>query len=200
MAISLVQDFPNLAVQAAVAISPFDRVLTLLKDFGFFKVVLPFLLIFVIFYGVILKTKIFGDPTDAWVKPAAAVIGLVAGFLVIAYTPVVEALEKLVPQSGFLLVVIILILMILGMVGIPVTAKFEEMKPAAVIITLVVILIFITLIGLAVGPSVPILYGFSQFMIGIVPIELTEETTALLVAVGILLAIVGGIIYFVTKA
>ena len=200
MAMNLIQNFPDIAVQiGSITISPFDRILTLLKDFGFFKVILPFLLVFVVFYAVILKTKIFGESTEAWVKPAAAVIGFVAGFLVIAYTPVVSALEQVIPQTGFLLILVVLILLILGMVGIPITGKFEEMKPAAVIIVIVVIVIFLTMVGLA-APNIPILHGFAQFMVGFIPFELTEETTALLVAVAILLSIIGGIIYFVTKS
>jgi hypothetical protein len=191
--------FQGMAVQATTA-APFEKIFSLLADFGLFRVILPFLLIFVIFYAIITKTKVLGGPDDSWVKPSAAVIGLVAGFFVVAYTPVVSALYSIIPQAGFILVVLVLMLMVLGMVGINVEAKFgETMTPVAGIIIVVVLVIFLTMIGMAVGPSVPSLYGFSQFMIGAILLDLPADTMAMLVATIVLLCIIGGVLYFVTK-
>jgi hypothetical protein len=196
-------NFLTQAGEAATAAGPLDSVIVLLQQFGFFRVVLPFLLVFTIFYAVLIKTGIFGKPEDKWVKPAAGVVSLVVGFLVIAYTPVVSAIETVLPQAGFLLVMVILVLMVLGLIGFPVTEKFtDKMSAMAIIIGIVVVLIFITLIGAAIGPSVPILYGISQFMLGFVPVDLpaiSEEAIALLVAAAVLLLVIGGIIYLVTR-
>jgi hypothetical protein len=109
-------------------------------------------------------------------------------------------LYSIIPQAGFILVVLVLMLMVLGMVGINVEAKFgETMTPVAGIIIVVVLVIFLTMIGMAVGPSVPSLYGFSQFMIGAILLDLPADTMAMLVATIVLLCIIGGVLYFVTK-
>ncbi|MCX6774956.1 MAG: hypothetical protein NTY99_02590 [DPANN group archaeon] len=190
----------GMAVQTT-AQAPFEKVFSLLADFGLFRVVLPFLLIFVIFYAIITKTKILGNTdTDSWVKPSAAVIGLVAGFFVVAYTPVVSALYNIIPQAGFILVVLVLMLMVLGMVGVNVTEKFsDKMTPIAGIIVVIVVIIFMTMVGMAVGPSIPSLYAFSQFMMGALALDLPADTMAMLVATIVLLSIIGGVLYFVTK-
>ena len=189
----------GMAVQTT-AQAPFEKVFSLLADFGLFRVILPFLLIFVIFYAIITKTKILGGPDDSWVKPSAAIIGLVAGFFVVAYTPVVSALYNINPQAGFILVVRVLMLMVLGMVGVNVTEKFsDKMTPIAGIIVVVVLIIFMTMVGMAVGPSVPSLYAFSQFMMGAIAFDLPADTMAMLVATIVLLCIIGGVLYFVTK-
>src|SRR3989344_5937535 len=46
---------------SALNIAPLDNALGLLQQFGFFKVVLPFLLIWAIFYAILLKTKVLGE-------------------------------------------------------------------------------------------------------------------------------------------
>ena len=101
---------------SAVSIAPLDNALILLQQFGFFRVILPFLLIWGIFYAILLKTKVLGDPAEQQVKNIAGVIATVAGFLFITYTPVVEAIAILLPQASFLLVVALLVLMTLAFI------------------------------------------------------------------------------------
>src|SRR3989344_1004630 len=92
--------------QVVTTASPVDNVLNLLTAFGMFRVVLPFLLIFAILYGIILKTGLLGNISGAdaqpQVKSIAAIISLATAFLVIGYSPVVEALATLIPQASFL--------------------------------------------------------------------------------------------------
>ena len=83
-----------------------------MSEFGFFRVVTPFLLIFALMYGILLHTKVLGDVTEnAWVRNVAAIISLATAFLVISYTPVVDALSVLIPQASFLLVVVLFLIM-----------------------------------------------------------------------------------------
>ena len=49
----------NFLAQAAEDVIIFDSAIDLLVQFGFFRVVLPFLLVFAITYGMLLKTKIW---------------------------------------------------------------------------------------------------------------------------------------------
>jgi uncharacterized membrane protein len=118
----------------------------------------------------------------------------------VAYTPVVSALYSIIPQAGFILVVLVLMLMVLGMVGVKVTENFsDKMTPIAGIIVIIVVIIFMTMVGMSVGPSIPSLYGFSQFMMGAIALDLPADTMAMLVATIVLLCIIGGVLYFVTK-
>ena len=195
------------ATQAAAA-GPLDKVIELLQNFGFFRVVLPFLLIFAIVYAILMKTKVLGDPsTQGFAKTASAIIALVIAFLVIVYTPVVNTLGTLLPQAGFILVVVVLILMVLAMFGITFEPQAgEKFPPWAAAIAIIVFILFLGVIGVAAvnpktgEPYIPILNTFGQFLIGAIPFELTAETWATLAGVIIILVIVGGTIFAVTRS
>src|SRR3989344_34018 len=126
-------------------ISPLDSVLSLLTDFGFFRVVLPFLLIFAIFYAIILKTGVLGKESDSWEKPTASIISLVAAFLVIAYSPVVNALTVLIPQASFLLVIALLVLMLFTFIGFQPTDMFGKPSKWMLVIVIPLIIIFVAM-------------------------------------------------------
>jgi len=186
----------------ATNIGPLDMVITMLQNFGFFRVILPFLLVFSLVYAVLNKTKILGDPKDSSAaRTASAVIGLVSAFLVIVYTPVVEAISTLLPQAAFLIIVVVLILMILGLFGVNMENFAKEPNKWLIILGLIVAGLFVIMVGAAVGPSVPALYTVSQFAMGAIPItgEIPAETVALLAGVVIIVGIVAGVIYMVTK-
>jgi hypothetical protein len=176
-----------------IGIAPVDRVLNLIAQFGFFKVVLPFLLTFAIVYGVLMKTGVLGEPDKAWVKPVAASIAFAVGFFVVAYTPVVTAIQQVVPQAGFLIILVILMMMILTMLGISFGPSAGKWNTATVIGVLVVIAIFVAMVG-AVAP-IPSLQIFSQFMMGMIPIELTEQEIVWLVAAALVIGIPIAILY-----
>jgi len=94
--------------------------LDLMKDFGFFEVVLPLILVFAVFYGILSVTKIFGDPKDNpdTTKPLYAIISFVAAFLVISSTEVVRMINEFIPSAAMLMVLVLLLLMFMGMFGI----------------------------------------------------------------------------------
>jgi len=202
-----IQFLVQLAEEAAqgtegIGITPIDKVLTLIDQFGFFKVVLPFLLVFALVYAVVLKTKVLGDPTsNPWVKGVAAVIAFAAGFFVVAYTPVVSAIQTFVPEASFLILIVFFILLVLAMFGITTEREWGKSFPIALaVIGIIVVLIFLAIAGFSIGQSVPALYTYSQFMMGMIPIELTEETISWLVAIVIILVIPIAIIYLITRS
>jgi|SRR3989338_142866 len=168
-------------------ISPLDNVLSLLQQFGFFRVVLPFLLIFALFYAVILKTGVLGKEADKWTKSTASIISMVSAFLVIAYTPVVNSLMIIIPQAAFLLVIALLVMMLFTFIGFKSEDMFGKPSKWTWLIVLPLILIFLGIIGFSVGPEVPLLYGISQGLMG--GVELTPETINLMIGLGIVLGI-----------
>ena len=176
----------------------FGAVIELLRTFGLFRVILPFMLVFAIVYAVLKKTQILGD--QPWSDSVAAIISLAIAFFVIASTPVVSALERLLPNTAFLLVVIVLFLMVLGLFGFDIGDIFKGDKKAKIILALIFTFIFLALVGFA-APDMPVLGPFAKFLMGPIEIpELTEETVALIVVVGILIAVVVGIPYFITRS
>jgi len=177
----------------------FEAVLQLLEDFGFFSVVIPFLLIFALFYAMILKTGVLGTLSDAWTKTTAAIISMAAAFLVIVYTPVIDALRILIPQAGFLIVAVMLFLMLVAFLVPNWSSAIGEEKWWIVPAVIVLIVIFLGMVGASVGESVPALYGFTQFLIGKIPLEFPEEAMNTLMAfaivIGIPLIVVGIIMW-----
>jgi len=198
MAINFLAQLATGTTQNAVT-GPLDLVIQMLQNFGFFRVILPFLLIFAIVYAVLIKTGVLGDSKVA--KNAAAIVALVSAFLVIVYTPVVSALGTLLPQASFLIVVVVLLLMVLTLFGFKMETLGQSNK-YLLLIGIIVAVLFLAMVGAAVGSDIPVLYTFSQFLMGAVSVggEVSSDTIALIVGVIIILGIVGGVIYMVTKS
>jgi len=98
--------------------SPFETVILKLGDLGFFQFLLPFLLTAAIFYGLLRKTRVFGEPQQNVV--VNAIVALVAGFMVWAY-PIIAGVDiqtqfsTFIFQSTLAMFAIIVGLLIAGM-------------------------------------------------------------------------------------
>jgi hypothetical protein len=96
----------------------YDTFITLLNNLGFFNVILPFLLVYAVMYGILSKYKILGDPFAEGDKGkvARSLISLVSaatGFFIVGSANVVLSLRTLIPYIVlFLLTVFFLILAI----------------------------------------------------------------------------------------
>ena len=186
----IANDVLQTAGGTSLGISPLENVMQLLTNFGFFKVVLPFLLIFAMFYAILLKTGVLGDADKApWVKSTSAIIALVAAFLVIAYTPVVDTMMTFIPQAAFLLVIALLVLMLFAFLGFKTEDLYGKMNKWVLVIIIPLILIFLAMIGYSVGPGVPVLYGLSQGLIGGFTFDMDSETMSLLIGMLIIIGI-----------
>ena len=66
----------------------FAEVVAAWKDYGIFEFYLPFVLMFAIFYGLLTKSKIFGDPSkEKRVMNINVIVSVVAALFVMVYTP-----------------------------------------------------------------------------------------------------------------
>lgn len=88
-----------------------------LTAFGFFDVVLPFLLVFTVVFGVLEKTNFFG----AGKKNLNAMIAFSIGFLVVAATQITAAIQLSIPKVAFILIFFISFLLIVGTLVAPST-------------------------------------------------------------------------------
>ena len=99
-----------------MAESPLGRALDFLRDFGFFDVVLPFLLIFAIIFGILEKTKIFGTEGDKGLakKNINAMIAFVLALFFISSRKLVELTALSLPMVGVIAVVVVSVMMLAG--------------------------------------------------------------------------------------
>ncbi|HIH15771.1 MAG TPA: hypothetical protein HA233_06070 [Nanoarchaeota archaeon] len=127
----------------------------LLQDFGFFDVILPFLLVFTVVFGILEKTKIFGTEGEKGhpKKNIDAMVAFVIAFFVIAAKEIVASFQESLPMVALILVAIICFLMLIGSFA---TSKeefnFMEMfggwkTPLAVVFVISIIAIFFQSFG-----------------------------------------------------
>jgi len=92
--------------------------ITLLQDFGFFDVVLPFLLVFTLIFGVLEKTKIFGTDEiggkQYTKKNVNAMFAFVLAFFVVAAKEIVASIQVSLPMVTLVLIAAICFLMLIG--------------------------------------------------------------------------------------
>jgi hypothetical protein len=92
--------------------------LEFLKDFGFFDVILPFLLVFTIIFGILEKTRIFGvdkiDGQEYAKKNINSMVAFVIAFFTIAAKEIVTALQVSLPKVALVLIIVISFLLLAG--------------------------------------------------------------------------------------
>jgi len=96
----------------------YDTLIALLNNLGFFNVILPFLLVYAVMYGILSKYKILGDPFAEGDKgnvtrSLISIVSAATGFFIVGSANVVLSLRTLIPYIVlFLLTVFFLILAI----------------------------------------------------------------------------------------
>ena len=80
---------------------------------GIFSYVLPFLLIFALIYGLLMKTKIFGVQKSG--RAISAIIALAVGLMALQFDLVPRFFSEIFPRLGVGLAVLIVALILLGM-------------------------------------------------------------------------------------
>lgn len=85
----------------------------LFEGSGVYDVVLPFLLVFVVIFAFLQKTKILGDTPQA--KKFNAVIGIVMGLLLVRLTIFVDMINNALPKISVVIVAVLMFLLILAM-------------------------------------------------------------------------------------
>lgn len=158
-----------------------------LQEFGFFDVILPFLLVFTIVFGILEKTKIFGvekvGDKEYPKKGINSMIAFVIAFFVIAAREVVASIQVSLPQVVLVLIVLVSFMLLAGSFMSDKQFSFENSK-WAIFLTLVifisVLLIFINSFGW--------LSPVTSFFAG---------NTALLAPIAFLVILVGAVLYVV---
>jgi hypothetical protein len=153
-------------------VNPLSNGIEIFRAFGFFNVILPFILVYAIVFGVLLKTKIFGDPEKDTTRNISNVIALATGFFVISATDVVEQMIGVIPQATFMLVIVLFLLMIYAMLGLNADEGLFGSNSILSSSTLkaaafgVIILVFLLMIDAGSPTGIPILRGLNEILLG----------------------------------
>ena len=154
----------------------FNSAIEILQSMGFFSIVLPFLLIYSIVYGILVRTKIFGEGA----ANVNAMVAFVLALLFVAAANVVDVMEAFVPWVGLIAVFIVCFMMISVLVLGGDISEFAKdyRKP-------VIILVFITMVFALISTA-----GWLDMLVDFVIGFFSIEEVLGLVVVGIVLALV----------
>ncbi|MBI4141580.1 hypothetical protein HY484_01500 [Candidatus Woesearchaeota archaeon] len=93
-----------------------------LQQYGFVDLVIPFVLIFAVLFGILSKVKLFGDTDEA--KKYNAVIAIAITLLIVmphALSPspndAVSVINRFLPEFVFISIAMLILLMLVGLVG-----------------------------------------------------------------------------------
>jgi len=90
--------------------STLSNAIDFFRAFGFFDIILPFLLVFTIVFAILEKTKILGEERSN----LNAMVAFVIGLLVVAASNIVGIINESLPNIVLLLVVSISFLLLIG--------------------------------------------------------------------------------------
>lgn len=111
-------------------VAPLEQAIEFLKEFGFFEIVLPFLLVFTIVFAVLEKTKIFGvekiDDVEYPRRNINAMLAFVIAFLFVASKELVEVVNVSLPIVIMVLIVLMCFMMLFGFILKEGQFSFEE--------------------------------------------------------------------------
>jgi len=177
--------------------STLGNALGFLKDFGFFDVILPFLLVFAVVFGILEKTKIFGTEKIGDVeyskKNIDAIVAFVIAMFVVAATKIVDTMQLALPRVALLLVVSLSFLLMIGIFIKP-EGFYEQVEKTWLAIIMIIMFIAVILIFLSVIPANDgeswLEYSYNYVM---------EYWTGALVGSIILFILVIGAVLWITK-
>ena len=94
----------------------YDTFITLLNNLGFFNVILPFLLVYAVMYGILSKYKILGDPfaegdKGRVTRSLLSIVSASTGFFIVGSANVVLSLRTLIPYLVLFLLTIFFLIM-----------------------------------------------------------------------------------------
>jgi len=121
------------------------NVIELFKSLGLYKTLFPFILIFALVFGLLEKTKAFGDN-----KTINAIIALIVGLFFVSFLQAITFISLLIPLVVGLIVLLFLLLLIFMFMGVPSETIGKALtNPAAygLIIIIIIIFVFVALGG-----------------------------------------------------
>ena len=112
--------------------SVLGNALDFLREFGIFDVILPFLLVFAVVFGILEKTRILGEETIGKVsyprKNLNAIVAFVMAMLVVAAIKIVAVINAALPQISLLIIVSLSFLLMIGIFMKPDNTLYDKLN------------------------------------------------------------------------
>ncbi len=171
----------------------FAGIIEFLQSMGVFQYYLPFIIVFAILYGLLNKTKIFGETSGG--RGLNAIIGLCVSAFILIYTPagitLAQFFANFFGQVVTILISIIAIIMLIYVL-VPITGKKEFPGAAKWIVFIAALLgigMYISAGGLAIFPGVE-----EIATVGLPAIGLSSGDIVIIIAFAIIILIVAFIV------
>ena len=183
-------------------VNPLRNAIDIIESFGFFNVILPFILVYALVYGVLIKTDLFNFKDSPQGQNVSNVIAMASAFFVVASTDIVNQMLGIIPQATFMLIVILFILMIFAMMGLESwfgtgsnMSNFYKVPIAAIILG-----VFLLMIDAGSPTGIPILRQINELLLGQGAFGLaTPEALGTLIGVALVVLVPVAVVYFLTK-
>ena len=169
-----------------------------LRVFGIFDVLLPFLLVFAVVFGILEKTKLFGEEVVGKVsysrKNLNAIVAFVLAMLVVAATKVVGILNSALPLVSLLVIVALSFLLMIGIFMNPDKTLYERLSGRWM--TFLMIVMFIAVVFIFLG-NIPA--NANESLLEFALNYVVEFWSGTLIATLILLIVIIWAILYITK-
>jgi len=139
----------------------YEGIMSILKNFGFFDIILPFILIYALMFGILAKTQILGDPFEKenearakFVRSIISLISLSIAFLVVGAYNVVLRIQEFVPYAVLYILAVFILLVSMSAFYLPTGGKIEkgdfEKYRRVILVLSIIIFSILTLVSLGI--------------------------------------------------
>jgi len=137
----------------------YEGIISILETFGFFNIILPWMLTYTLIYGILLRTKVFGDPFSIanpnearTARSISSVVAFSIATILIGSTSVVLRIREVLPLIILLIIIIFTLILALATIYLP-TGKIEEkyIKWIALFGIILFVLLMLSIFGLFSG-------------------------------------------------
>lgn len=160
-----------------------------LKGIGFFDVILPFILVYTLIYGLLMRVKLFGEEKEKRVRSLNSLVSFAFAGIIIGSINTIRAIQELIPIITIFLLVVLGIVLVGSFTLAQEYGKLFQTKRWQVVRLLLTIIF--GLILLITFNLIPIASGTASFTLSGEIIDIIAS----LVILGIFI----GITYFVSK-
>ena len=106
----MIKELISLASYSTVSEGALGELFTSWEKIGFFSYLLPFLLIFALVFGILVKVKLFKDS-----KAVNAIIALVVSLMAVQFDLVSNFFAQIFPMMGVALAIILILFILVGL-------------------------------------------------------------------------------------
>ena len=104
----MIENFTSNNVTNNVTVA--SRLIDYLRSIGFFDIILPFILVYALIYGLLMRIKLFGKGEDRRVRSLNSLISFAFAGIIVGSANTVQAIKESIP------IIIVFLIVVLGIV------------------------------------------------------------------------------------